>query len=281
MTKKNEEKIIISAIKDINEKGYTKIENIIEISIIKKIIRYLNNFEKPFKSNTKKEFKNATVFHGDSKVINNLHSLDIMFWDLISHPLITKICEEILSKYSYKDSEGFILIGSAIRILSNKQESQQLHIDSNLPGNNHILSLQFCIPLDPFDNNNGATQILQGSTEIKEYPPIMSNLNKKQKEKLLILNANPGDLLIFNTSLWHGSSKKSTNKRRAAIFMNFGRWFLKPSFDIPNNIPNNIYSKLNNYQKKIAGCYFQPPFDDNECRGRKSKNPIVRKYIEE
>ena len=33
--------------------------------------------------------------------------------------------------------------------------------------------------------------------------------------------------------------------------MNFGRWFLKPSFDIPNNIPNQIYSKLNDYQKKI------------------------------
>ena len=109
----------------------------------------------------------------------------------------------------------------------------------------------------------------------------MSKLDKKQKEKLQILEANPGDLLIFNTCLWHGSSKKYTNTRRAAVFMNYGRWFLKPSFDIPNNIPNQIYSKLNDYQKKIAGCYFQPPFDDYEGRGRKSNYPIVRKYTEE
>ena len=51
---------------------------------------------------------NSTV----TLVINNLHARDIFFWDLISHPFISSICDKTLSKYSYMDSEGYVLIGS-------------------------------------------------------------------------------------------------------------------------------------------------------------------------
>lgn len=280
--RKIESTLIDEAIKELNDYGYTKIENIIDLNIIYKIENFLNSFIKN-KDNIKslKNFQNASIFHGDSLVINNLHARDILFWELISNPIISSICEKVLSKYSYMDSEGYVLLGSAIRALFQKQTSQQLHIDSNLPGNNHILSLQFCIPLDPFNKLNGATQIIKDSYKLKYYPPNADKLSKELIKKSLIIEANPGDLIVFNTSLWHGSSDKQTNSRRAAIFINFGRWFLKPSFDIPNNIPKEIYEKLSNNQKKIAGCYFQPPLNDLEDRGRKSKNPIIRKYIEE
>ena len=278
MINKNSEDLIESTINELSTKGFAKIKNIIDINLIKRIEDFIDEFEK---DNNNLNYKNKDVFHGNSLVINNLHARDIFFWDLISHPFVSSICDKTLSKYSYMDSEGYVLIGSAIRALFKKQPSQQLHIDSNLPGNNHILSLQFCIPIDPFNRQNGATQIVKDSFLLKNYPPTKNKLSKEQRDNIFIIEANPGDLIIFNTSIWHGSSKKITNSRRAAIFMNFGRWFLKPSFDIPNNIPKEIFDKLDKTQKKIAGCYFQPPLTDEEGRGRKSEYPIVRKYIEE
>ena len=282
MKDSNNKKLAQKAIEDLNKESYSKLENVIEPILLKNIIEFFECYR--FKNNINNSLDkdpNASKFHGDSTVINNLHSLDILFWELISNPIITSICENILSKYSYKNSEGYVLIGSSIRALYNPRPAQQLHIDSNLPGNNHILSIQFCIPLDNFNQKNGATQIVRGSNLIKDYPPNNNELSQKNKEKLLILDAKPGDLIIFNTGIWHGSSAKLNKERRAAVFLNFGRWFIKPTFDIPNNMTDKIYKSLTTNQKKIAGCFCQPPFSEKDGRGRKSLNPIRRKYIEE
>ena len=217
-------------------------------------------------------------FHGSALVINNLHAEDYLFWSLISHPVINQICSHVLNQYSYNNNEGYSLTGSAIRAVYGHQNAQQLHIDSNLPGCNHILSLQFCIPVDSFTGASGATQVVIGSQSNLEYPPNNNQLNSKDEANLIKLSAEPGDILVFNAGVWHGSSNKSNTERRAGIFLNYSRWFLKQSFDIANNIPDNIYNKLNEDQLRIAGSFYQPPLDSSENRGRKSSIPIIRHY---
>jgi hypothetical protein len=219
-------------------------------------------------------------FHGEATVVNNLQSKGLIFWDLISDPLIEQVCSELLNEYSYNNNEGYTLLGSAIRTIKGSQKAQQLHIDSSLPGCNHVLSLQFCIPLTRFDKESGSTQVVIGSQNKKEYPPSENKLSKEDSCHLKVLEAKPGDLIMFNAGIWHGSSEKFNDDIRSAIFIRYGRWFLKQSYDIANNIPIDIYKNLNEKQLRLAGAYFQPPLDDSENRGRKSQKPILRSYSE-
>jgi len=259
---------------DIKTTGYTLCKNVISDLLLSRISSWLDVYETNF------QVDSADPFHGYALVINNLHAKNILFWELISHPLIVSICDNLLNQYSYSNCEGFSLTGSAIRSVYGQEAAQQLHIDSNLPGCNHILSLQFCIPLDPFTPDNGSTQIIPGSHTIAEYPPPNNLLSLSQKSKLLHIVALPGDILIFNAGIWHGAGEKLTAGRRAAVFLNYSRWFIKQSFDIPNNMPSEIASQLTDSQFRIAGNYYQPPYDEREGRGRKSQSPVIRKYLD-
>ncbi len=234
----------------IQNNGYAILKNVFNEREILNSIEFLEKYK--IDNNKQSDLnENHKSFHGNNAlVINNLHTKSLFFWDLISNKVIKKICNAILNKYSYESSEGYILVGSAIRSLYGKNPSQQLHIDSNLPGCNHILGLQFCIPLDSFNATNGATQIVKESASYKEYPPNDNKLNDELKNKLDLLVMEPRDLAIFNTCLWHSSSEKKSKGRRASIFLNFGRWFLKQSFDNANNIPNHIFQELSEEQKK-------------------------------
>lgn len=252
--------------------GFVRVKSVIPKDLIEHVKEWLAMRESPDSCH------DGDPFHGQALVINNLHAEELFFWQLIAHPVITQICCRLLNQYSYKNSEGYSLTGSSIRATYGPSEPQQLHIDSNLPGCNHILSLQFCVPIDPFTEQSGATQVVANSQHKKSYPPERNHLNNDDSKLLTLLLADPGDLLVFNAGIWHGASSKSTQSRRAAIFLNYSRWFLKQSYDIANNIPPHILEHLNLDQLRIAGTFFQPPLDSSENRGRKSDFPVIRNY---
>ena len=259
--------------KAILKDGYTIAKSAIKEEVLEKINRWHINH-----TIIQQKYGRKNKFHGEASVVNNLQSEELFFWDLISDPLINQVCDELLNAYSYNNNEGYTLLGSAIRSIEGPQKAQQLHIDSSLPGSNHVLSLQFCIPLTSFDKESGSTQVVIGSHNKKEYPPSGNKLNSEDSSQLRVLEAKPGDLIMFDSGIWHGSSQKLNNKVRSAVFIRYGRWFLKQSYDIANNIPMDIYKNLNENQLKLAGAYFQPPLDDSENRGRKSDTPILRTY---
>ena len=259
--------------KEIENKGYTIVKNLFDKEDLDGITRNLD-----YSYHSEELETNYKRFHGEAKVINNLQAKSIEYWKYISHPFIEEVCELVLNKGSYNEKEGYSLTGAALRTVYGKQAAQQLHIDSNLPGCNYILTLQFCIPLNEFTAINGATQILKGSQYETEYAPENRLLTEEQRERLQMLTADVGDLIIFNGGVWHGSSEKLDDTSRSAMFLSYSRWFMKQSYDIANNIPKGILKKLNNNQLRIAGCYYQPPFDEDEGRGRKSDRPIIREY---
>lgn len=255
----------------ITANGFAIAKNIIQPKIIDQIDAWINEHQ----------VSNDPLnpgFHGDALVISNLHAKNILFWDLIAHPFVLDVCSRILNKYSYNDNEGFTITGAALRAVFGAQRAQQLHIDSNLPGCNHILSLQVCFPIDSFSVENGPTCVVPGSQNVPSYPPNGNSLDDKSRSSIVPLVAEPGDVIIFNSGIWHGAGTKTTHSRRAAVFINYCRWFLKQEFDIANNMPPEILSRLTDQQLRLAGSYFQPPFDEFDNRGRKSKVPIIRQY---
>ena len=87
-------------------------------------------------------------------------------------------------------------------------------------------------------------------------------LNRKKYTNELLISASKGSAIIYNGSLWHGSSRKIINKTRWALIYTYGRWFLKTSFDFNKNMPREIYEQLSERQKELLGYKFNPPIDE-------------------
>lgn len=69
-------------------------------------------------------------------------------------------------------------------------------------------------------------------------------------------------MLVFNSNLWHGGSKKINSESRWALVLGYARWFIKPSFDFMKNTPRKIYRKLTKTDKSLLGFDLVPPKDE-------------------
>ena len=91
-----------------------------------------------------------------------------------------------------------------------------------------------------------------------------------------------GDLIIWDSRLWHGTYANTTEFTRWALVATFGAWWIKPMMDITRSLPNSIYKKCTNVQKQILGFCSTPPKNEferiNTKTGYKDLKKNVNKY---
>jgi hypothetical protein len=66
---------------------------------------------------------------------------------------------------------------------------------------------------------------------------------------------------MWDGRIWHGTTPNPKNKSRLALATGFSSWFIKPKFDLPNSLPDNIYQHLTDDEKVIMG-FASPIFSD-------------------
>ena len=113
--------------------------------------------------------------------------------------------------------------------------SQQLHNDTRIVGCKFPLAVHIVYMIDDFTTTNGATRLVPKSYLKNTYA---ENGKVYRNEKIII--GKKGSALIFNASVWHGSSKKISDDERWAMIFSYSRWFLKPDFDFNKNTPLKI-----------------------------------------
>ena len=116
------------------------------------------------------------------------------------------------------------------RSLIGKSESQNLHIDSRICGVSPPTSIHFFIYLDSASKSSGATTFVKGSHKITRFP------NNKDKKNAISVKCEPGDVIVLNSSVWHGSGEKNTSGERTIITLAYTRWFIGQQFAIPYSI---------------------------------------------
>jgi len=254
-------------IKNIKENGFYILEKILsesECNHYKKLSEKLYKKYSPLYPRSEASDK----FHEDSvKMVYNLQNKHYDFWHLINNELTMPIIKKLLQEGSYQESEPIILQVSAARSPVKKFAKQQLHIDSNLPGTPFPLAIQTLWALDDFTEKNGATRIVPGSHKLAQFAE-----NNKTYPDEKIVTMPKGSVLIYNGSLWHGSSEKKDDGDRWAIINTYFRWFARPSFDFNKCTPKKIYNKLNHFEKDLLGLRFNPPKDEFERLSRKSED---------
>ena len=152
------------------------------------------------------------------------------------------------------------------RILDGKSPAQNLHIDSRICGVDPPTAIQFFIYLDDTPKGNGPTRFVKGSHLIKKYP------QKKDNKKSVSINCKKGDVIVLNSSVWHGSDKKTHIGKRTIITLAYSRWFLRQQFAIPFSL-KSMKNKFSNKEKYLLGFYNYPAVTDKQRQGRRGPLP--------
>lgn len=246
--------------KQLEEEGYCIIPNVLTDSECNKYVDLLNRDYDKWSQfyKTSKATSHSLNDKSSEKVVYNMHNKDIAYFDLFDHQKVFPVIESVLQSGSYQNSESVNLLNISARNPAAYADAQQLHLDSNLPGKESFpLIIVALFMLEDFTEENGATRIVPGSHKFDCY----AEDGKEYSEEIRV-TGKKGSVLLFNGSLWHGSSKKFDDSSRWSIILGYGRWFIKPSFDFCRNIPDSIYKQLSDSRKRLLGLDSMPPKDE-------------------
>ena len=88
-----------------------------------------------------------------------------------------------------------------------------------------------------------------------------------------------GDMVIWDSRLWHGALGNSTGDSRWALIGTFVRWWMKQNFDVTGTLPQPVYDALNDDERAILGFCSMPPRDEYQRTDMKSGHADLRPRV--
>lgn len=244
-------------LKNLKEQGFTLLKQVVDTEIVQKLLSLIKkyNLESP-----KPQSKVIPYLNRGHEVIYNLQNKDIYFIKAnFNHPLLRSLLMAMLNDTWYKqipqDRPNYILRSMLAR--SGGPEALPLHIDSFIPGHGAFAwSLQASFVLEDQFPENGCTVVVPRSHLFNRYAD--------QNAKTIPIASQAGDILLWDSRLWHGTTGNQSQKSRWAFISTYGRWWLKQNFDMPRSLPQDIFQQLTDEEKSVLGFCSSPPKDEFE-----------------
>lgn len=268
-----------TAIEQIDKVGYYRLRGVYD----KKDVAFaLDKVRSYYQTTRDKVSKDVPFLNIDQPTVYNLQSKDYCFLDLLFKP---KITEQLLIHYLndpwYKQipqDQPNYLLRSYVARSSNRE--LPMHIDSFVPYlGNHVFVMQYSIILQDQNADNGCTVVVPGSHLAGKYT------TQEAREKAVPIESEAGDVVIWDSRLWHGTTENTSGETRWAIVATFCRWWIKQHFNLTQTLPQDIYEKLTDAQKAVIGYCTIPQWDETTGidlkRGYESLAKDVSSYREE
>tara|TARA_B100000795_G_C22758540_1_gene422576 strand:- start:102 stop:893 length:792 start_codon:yes stop_codon:yes gene_type:complete len=241
-------------INDIEKNGYTIVPSVLTKTEVIKLKRSVKHY---YIKDTKRKNPTYLQHKNKDKNVYNLQNKNYSFIKILSKKIVVNIAKYFLNDPYYqllpKEKPNYILKYYNARSSVNKLD---LHIDSYMPfKGDQTYMMQFVFLLDESTLKNGCTVVVRGSHKSGKF------CNRKSKN-LKNLIANPGDLIIWDSRLWHGANKNKNKDSRWALVATLTRWFIKQSSDITRALPASIYKECTNKEKLLLGYCSIPPRDE-------------------
>lgn len=248
--------------------GYIKRLETVGYCIIPKVFtehqvsQALDLTTKKFEETRSSQSDRMPFLNKDQPMVYNLQNKDPFFLELL---FSSRLMEDILKHFlndpwfkSVPDGDPNYILRSYLARSSNYQ--MPLHIDSFIPYSGpFVFVMQCAIVLEDQNEDNGCTAVVPGSHLRQEYA------TQKAFAEAVPLLSRAGDLVMWDSRIWHGAKANKSGKTRWSIIATFQRWWLKQAFNIPANVPQEIYDGLTDAEKSVLG-FCSVPYD-NETVG--------------
>jgi hypothetical protein len=262
-------------LKELLAYGYCIIEHFIEsstVELLKERVQVLWEQSACFKGVPERD--------KDDRIIYNLQNKDRLFIDLLSlddlHAVLMPKLNDPFYRFLPPDVPNYYLQYYNARSSGQKLD---LHIDSYIPfpGKRTIL-MQTAFLLDDHHERNGCTVAVPGSHLSGEF-------TDRELENVEPIIAKGGDLVLWDSRLWHGTLANETRESRWSLIATWGMWWIKPIMDITRGLSEEIYARLDERQKQLLGFCCMPPQDEtqriNTKCGYDSLLPSVHDYFKD
>jgi ectoine hydroxylase-related dioxygenase (phytanoyl-CoA dioxygenase family) len=118
-----------------------------------------------------------------------------------------------------------------------------VHRDIKFYSGDVPLMINVLVMLDDFTEENGPTLILPYSHLFEEKPS-----DEYFHENSIQVLGKKGDILFFNSNIWHCSSRNNTNEDRMALPITFSKSVIKQLLDYPRALG---YDKINDFSEDL------------------------------
>ena len=234
-------------IRAIEEMGYCRIPNAVDPSVVSEALTRVRNDYDQFKDHVS---PNVPFLNVGQPTLYNLQNKDMFYLDLLfNQPEIEKVLMHFLNDQWFKqipaDQPNYIL-RSYIARSSNTQ--MPLHIDSFAPYlGDHVFVMQYSLILEDQSPENGCTVVVPKSHICGEYA------TQDQFKNAVPIESNAGDIVMWDSRLWHGTTANNSKGTRWAIISTFCRWWMKQHWNVPEGLPQEFYDTLSDKKKAVLG----------------------------
>jgi hypothetical protein len=210
-------------------------------------------------------------------VLYGLYREDVAYARVFTgDPLLMEILRELLNDVWYRqipqDRPNFILRSLMAR--SSGEGVLPLHLDSFIPSSGETcFSCQIAVVLEDQTAERGCTLVVPGSHRRDRYA------SQEAMAEAIPLEARAGDVVIWDSRLWHGALGNTTGQSRWSLIATFVRWWIKQNFDITGSLPQAVFEALTDDEKAVFGFCTIPPFDEHERTDIKSGHDQLKPHV--
>jgi hypothetical protein len=139
---------------------------------------------------------------------------------------------------------------------------QRFHRDVRTYSGDFRLMVNMLVMVDDFTIENGATKMVPGSHRTPERPS-----DEEMERRTVRVVGHAGDIVLFDSNLWHSAAPNLTSGPRKALTLTFTRPFCKQQLDYPRLLGedwprNERMRQLLGYNARVPANYdewYQPP----------------------
>lgn len=239
---------------DLKEKGYTIMPAFFDENYMNIVS---NSIDQSYELCRKIQIKNGIGAVTNGTVHHLLATENSVYLDILKK-ISTSPVYEFIKKYF----DGNCIVnsfGGVINITSKPSYVANVHRDIRFFSGEFPLMLNLLIMLDDFTLENGATYLLAKS-HLKDDKPTDEEFYEKSDRAA----GKKGDILFFNSNLWHAAGGNTTKKVRRAITITFTKPFMKQQLDYSRAIGYDNVEKLTAELQQLVGFYSRIPTNLDE-----------------
>ena len=243
-------------LKNLRVYGYTRVENYLPSDAVSRLLALV---EKHHLGTRGFDYHGRPSRDARDKMVYNLQGKDKSFVELLDSPFLKSIFIPMLNDPFYRflppEAPNYILSYYNAR---SSGEKLDLHIDTYIPfPGERTYAMQAAFVLEEHFPDNGCTVVVPGSHTLGTY-------TDRGLQKVEPLLAKPGDLVIWDSRLWHGTTENISGRSRWTLIATLTSWWIKQNMDIPRSLPDAVYRMLSDPQKVLLGFCSIPPSNETQ-----------------